>query len=391
MAEVPAVSTPDPASVAFGAITDAVLAIASERSVDAVLTNLAHAARALVNARYAAIGVPDGEGGFAQFLASGFTEKQWDAIGELPRQHGLLGVMLKSPEPFRTADIMEDTRFEGWPDAHPNMHSLLGVPIVSHGEVVGAFYITDKKGARKAQFNDQDQRLIEMLAPHAAVAIENARLFERSRELSVVEERNRLARELHDVVNQTLFSIALTAEAAALLVDMEPERAKREIETVRELARSAMEEMRSLIFELRPAELSSDGLVATLRKHVDVLRRVHGCEIELEVDGERRLDPSLERELFRIAQEALGNALKHSGADRVTVRVGMPVGQVELVVTDDGGGFDPEGAQARRRLGLVSMRERAEAIGGKLGIASLPGSGTTVSLEVTLGDSRADR
>lgn len=384
-------SSSDQTSLAFRAMSDAVLSITRERSLDAVLKNLAHSARALVNARYAAIGVPDGEGGFAQFLASGFTEKQWDAIGELPRQHGLLGAMLESSDPFRTPDIMDDSRFEGWPEAHPNMHSFLGVPVVSHGEVVGAFYITDKKGGRRAQFTEEDQRVIEALAPHAAVAITNARLFERSREFSVVEERNRLAREFHDAVNQTLFSIALTAEAAALLVDMEPEQAKREIETVRELARSAMEEMRSLIFELRPADLSSDGLVATLHKHMDVLRRVHGCEIELEVDGERRLDPTLERELFRIAQEALGNALKHSGANRVTVRVAMPVGRVELVVADDGVGFDPEGAQARRRLGLVSMRERAEAIGGKLGIASRPGSGTTVSLEVRLGDSRADR
>src|ERR671939_501173 len=141
---------------------------------------------------------------------------------------------------------------------------------------IGSFYLTDKKGERGAVFDDADQELIETLAGHAAVAIQNARLYERSRELTVVEERNRLARELHDAVNQTLFSVSLTADAAALLVDTEPEKAKRQLREVRELVRAAMDEMRSLIFELRPGDVGSDGLAVTLQKHVDVLRRVDG-------------------------------------------------------------------------------------------------------------------
>src|SRR5919198_5787679 len=261
-------------------MSEAVLAIAAERSVEPVLEKLVHAARELVDARYAAIGVPDGEGGFASFITSGMTDKQWDAIGALPRQHGLLAVMLETPEPLRTPNITQHERFEGWPDAHPKMRSFLGVPIVSHADVIGAFYLTDKKGGRRTAFTDADQSLIELFAAHAAVAIENAHLAERSRELTVVEERNRIARDLHDAVNQTLFSVTLTADAAALLVDAEPERAKEQLREVRELARGAMEELRSLIFELRPADLVADGLAATLRKHVDVLRRVHEADIE---------------------------------------------------------------------------------------------------------------
>src|SRR2546421_5631027 len=272
-------------SRALRAVSDAVVAIAAEHRFEPVLELLADAARQLAGARYAAIGVPDGDGGFSHFITSGMTQKQWDAIGELPRQHGLLGAMLETPESFRFPNIQEHPRFEGWPDTHPSMRSFLGVPIVSGGEAIGAFYLTDKKGRRGSVFSDADQEVIETLAAHAAVAIQNARLYERSRELTVVEERNRLARELHDAVNQTLFSVSLTAHAAALLVESDPERAKQELAQIRELVRAAMAEMRSLIFELRPADVAADGLAVTLQKHVDVLRRVYGTEIELDADG----------------------------------------------------------------------------------------------------------
>src|SRR5712691_2190044 len=280
---------------ALRAMSDAVLAIAAERRVDPVLQKLVDAARDLVGARYAAIGIPDGDGGFATFITSGMTDAQYEALGELPRTHGLLGAMLETSEPYRAPNIQDDPRFEGWPAAHPNMRSFLGVPIVSRGEVIGAFYLTEKKGGRKLDFTDEDEELIRTLAAHAAIAIENARLNERSRELSTIEERKRLARELHDSVTQTLFSIGLTAEAAAELVESDPARARRELENLQELTRAAMQEMRSLIFELRPAELETEGLAAALRKHVDVLRRLHEQEIDVQVEGERRLPPDVEK------------------------------------------------------------------------------------------------
>jgi signal transduction histidine kinase len=367
---------------AFDALSDVLLAVASERSVASILQKLVHAARELAGARYAALGVPDGEGGFAQFITSGMSEKLIAAMGPLPRTHGLLGAMLESERPYRTQDIHDDPRFKGWwPRAHPDMRSFLGVPIVSRSGVIGAFYLTEK--LRAPEFGDDDEKVIVMLAAHAATTIENARLYERSRELSIVEERNRLARELHDSVSQKLFGLVLSAESAATLLDRDGEEARAELERLRDLAQEAMEELRSLVFELRPPNLESEGLAAALRKHVDVLRRVYRREIAVEVTGRPPRAPELEREVFRIAQEALQNALRHADAARLEVGLEASDGRLRLTVRDDGIGFDPQASGIRsRRLGLTSMEERAEAIGGTLAIESRVGEGTTVRLEV---------
>jgi signal transduction histidine kinase len=369
-------------SPAFEAMSDALLAVTAERSVEVILQKLAHAARALAGARYAAIGIPDGEGAFAQFITSGMSDELIAAMGPLPRTHGLLGAMLESEQPHRTADIHHDPRFRGWwPREHPDMRSFLGVPIVSRAGVIGAFYLTEKEGS--AQFDDADQRLIEMLAAHAAIAIENARLYEQSRELSIAEERNRLARELHDSVTQKLFGLVLSAEAAATLLDRDGAEARVELERLQELAREAMDELRTLVFELRPPELETEGLATALRKHVDVLRRAYRREIGLELLGTSSAAPETERDVLRIAQEALQNALRHAQAGRVELRLDARDGRLAMSVADDGIGFDPSSPELRsRRLGLTSMEERAEAIGGTLSVESAPGAGTTVRLEV---------
>src|SRR3954447_22746022 len=183
-------------STAFRALSDVVLAIASEHEVEPVLQLLVHSARELAGARYAALGIPDGEGAFESFITSGMSDELIEAMGPLPRTHGMLGAMLDSAQPHLTDDITADPRFRGWwPSAHPQMRSFLGVPIVARGEVIGAVYLTEK--ADGGTFSLADQRLIVLLAAHAAIAIENARLHERSRELSIVEERNRLPPGVH--------------------------------------------------------------------------------------------------------------------------------------------------------------------------------------------------
>jgi signal transduction histidine kinase len=384
--------TDDRANAALAAMSDAVLAIAAERSVDRVLQRIVHVARELVGARYAALGIPEGDGKFAQFITSGMSEELVAAMGPLPRTHGLLGAMLESEDAYRTDDVRRDPRFRGWwPSAHPQMASFLGVPIVSRGGILGAFYLTDKEGA--PAFGEGDQRLIEMLAAHAAIAIENARLYDRSRELSVVEERNRLARDLHDSVVQKLFGVVLAAQSAATLLDRSPADAREQVERLQGLAQDAIGELRSLVFQLRPAAIDTEGLAAALGKHVEVLRRVHRLRVDLDVSGAARLRPGIDEELFKIAQEALQNALKHAAAQRLEVRLDERADAVALRVSDDGVGFEPDDpARRSRRLGLTSMEERAQALGSTLRIASAPGRGTTISLEVPVdGDPRPHR
>jgi signal transduction histidine kinase len=372
----------EPLHPALRAVSDAVLAVASQRSVDQVLQQLVHSARELVDARYAALGIPDGSGGFRSFIVSGMEDELIAAMGPLPRTHGMLGAMLDSTEPFRTEDIHRDPRFRGWwPARHPDMRSFLGVPIVAAEEVIGAFYLTEKQSA--PTFDERDQALIELLAAHAAIAITNTRLNERSRELSILSERNRLALELHDAVSQKLFSLVLSAETVATLLDKDPAAARAQVARLGELAREALGELRALILGLRPPELERDGVAGALRKEIEMLERIHGVKVEFNAGGSGNGLPEHDLGVLRIAHEAIHNALRHADASKITVQLHQDDGRLRLEVADDGSGFDPGQRELRsKHLGLTSMEERARELGGHLEIRSAPGSGTTVALEV---------
>jgi len=351
-----------------------------------VLKTIVASARELLDAEYAALGVPDDHGGFAQFVVDGVSDEQWKAIGPLPRQHGILAAMLHEAKPQRLADVREDPRFEGWPDAHPDMSDFLGLPIQDGDETIGILFLADKRCPRPTggcNFTREDEELLGILAQHAAIALTNARLYERSRELTIAEERSRLAHELHDAVSQKLFSLRLTAQAAAALVDRDPGRAKDELQQVAALAGEAVDELRAAVVELRPAALDEDGLVATLRTQIQVLDRAHSARVTFESAGVRALPSAQEEAMLRVAQEALHNALRHSGAGQVAVALTRHPSVTVLRITDDGCGFDTHAVRrAGRHLGLVSMHHRAGGVGGRLTVTSEPGKGTTVQMEV---------
>ena len=381
----------DPASVVpvdsrgtLDELSAAVLAVAEHRSVRDVLQTIVGTARSLLDCAYAALGVPDDQGGFAEFVVDGISDEQWAAIGPLPRQHGMLGVMLSDPAPQRLRDLHADPRFRWWPAAHPNLAAFLGVPIVGSladdDEILGAIFLANPNG--RAEFSDDDERLLGVLAAHAAIALTNARLFEQGRELTLIQERQRIARELHDAVAQTLFSLRLTAQAAAALVRRDPDRAIAELETVTTLATDATDELRQIVAELRPPDLSREGLAATLASRVALLNRVHGASITYTNDGCPKLAPKVEEAMLRVAEEALHNALQHAHASHVTVTLRGDEHNSILEVDDDGRGFDPATANASHRLGLASMRERSHAVHGRVSVTSTPGDGTTIRMEV---------
>jgi signal transduction histidine kinase len=361
----------------FERVSQVVLAVASQLSVRDVLQMIVRSARSLAGARFAALGVPDEAGTFAEFVVDGLTAREQAAIGPLPRNHGMLGVVLREGKPVRLADIRTDPRFWGWPAAHPELTDVLGVPI-SHGEQILGFIFAACK-TEPGGFTDRDERLVSLFAAHAAIALTNARLYERGRELSVLQERARLARDLHDAVSQKLFSVRAKARASAILVRRDPGRAIEEMDSVAGLAGEAHAELRAIIDGLAPPELAAGGLAGSVRGYAALAGRTYGTDVLVRADDLPDLDAARQTAVYRIAQEAIGNALRHSGG-AVSVCLSRRQRSVVLEVSDAGRGFDVSAPQ--QGLGLASMRERAGSVGGTLKITSVPGTGTKVRLTI---------
>jgi signal transduction histidine kinase len=360
-------------------VSRAVLAITRELSVRDVLQVIVRSARSLSGARYAALGVPDTQDSFAEFVVDGISERQQKAIGALPRQHGMLGVLLRQGEPERLADIRADPRFGGWwPSAHPDLADFLGVPIKDGDQTLGIIFVANKTSP--GGFTARDEELLGLFAAHAAIALINARLYERVGELSVIQERARLARDLHDAVAQKLFSIRAKARAASLLAARDPARAAAEMDSVAALSGAAHAELRAVISGLAPPDLDDCGLAESLRRYAALAARAHSVRVRFTAADLPPLGAAREASVYRLLQEALHNALRHSGAREVRISISRTGEGWSFVVGDDGQGFSPKTPSTG--LGLASMRERAAAAGGTLTITSAPGDGTEVRLDL---------
>ena len=395
-----AAASEDPASRGrdtFARLSDVVLAAAAERSLIGTLRRLVNGARMLTGARYAALGVPDETGtAFRHFLHVGMPPDVVSELGPLPRTHGLLGAMLSDARSYRTTDITSDPRFGGWPPAHPPMRHFLGVPLLTGGTIVGAFYLTGE--ADDPPFADRDHELMSVLAAHAAVAVDNARLLEASRRTAIAEERARLSRELHDAVAQNVFGLRLTARSAARRVRDDPEGVSRDLARIEQLAGAALHELSTAIDQLQPPELDRDGLARVVQAHADLVSRGHQLSVELRADPPadddrwRTVQNVTAAAVLRIVQEALANAARHSGVKQVDVALRYADGTVTATVSDAGKGFATEVGEGRAEgLGLVSMGERAAAIGATLSITSSPNQGTRVSVTAAASRSPGSR
>jgi signal transduction histidine kinase len=254
------------------------------------------------------------------------------------------------------------------------LQTAVSIPLTAKGRILGAITLWSRA---VPDMIPEELSLLAAIGQQTGIAVENARLYEQAEETAVAAERNRLARDLHDAVTQTLFSAGLIADVLPRLWDRSPDEARRRLEELRELTRGALAEMRTLLVELRPAALDEVPLMDLLRQLGEATTGRVRVPVTLEVEGECRLPPDVKVVLYRIAQEALNNVGKHANASQVLVRLRCAEGRAELLVRDDGQGFDPSEISPDH-LGLAIMRERALAVGVELSIESGIGHGTEI-------------
>jgi PAS domain S-box-containing protein len=293
------------------------------------------------------------------------------------RQHDLLVIddiyqqtrlSQRSAEEVGTYPVMES--------AH--LHSWMGVPLMAKDQAIGLLTLSH---SQPRYYGRRHANLVRALANQAAVALENARLYGQAQELAALQERQRLARELHDSVTQALYSIALGARTARTLLDHDPSKLAEPLDYVLALAQAGQAEMRALIFELRPESLEIEGLVTALKKQTEALQARHGLRVVIELGKEPLLPFMVKEALYRIAQEALHNSVKHAHATTVELRLRTLATEITLEVIDNGVGFNPK-QSFPGHLGVQSMRERVTHLGGTLQITSAPGQGTHIRVMI---------
>ena len=362
------------------ALNAAGMSLSAELASETVLQKVADLARDVANARYAALGVFDGGGEVVQFLTAGLSPEERARIGELPRGRGILGLLQREKRPLRLRDLAAHPAAVGFPANHPPMRSFVGVPIVSRGRSLGNLYLTEKRGVD--EFTADDEEALLTLAAQAAIAIENARLYEQVERMTILEERHRIGMDLHDGAIQSLYGLGLLIEDAAERIATAPEEARRDLARAVDRLNAGIADLRSYVIGLRPIRGSDRPLTESLPTLAEQVGANALLTVRVDVDpkAEPRLGPFAREAVYYIAADALGNVARHARARRADVRLAAEDARVVLEIRDDGVGF--EAGRAVEGLGLRNMRERAFSVGGLLHVESEPGQGTRVRLEV---------
>jgi signal transduction histidine kinase len=373
--------TRDPASLSvFEALDAATRAIAGLVSVDEVLQVIVDQVRPLVGAQYAALGIVDDSGVIERFITSGMDDETRARIGALPRGHGFLGLIMDENRAFRIPDINVDRRRYGFPPNHPPMTTFLGVPVTVKGRSVGNLYLTNKAGGEV--FDEGDEQIVASFARHAAIAIDNARLHEMVKGLAILDERERIGKDLHDGIIQNIYAVGLSLEDVPELMDEDRDEVVRRVEGAIDSLHHTIRDIRNFIFELRPELLGGMPLLAGLAAVVDEFR--HNSMIDIELSGQGagwEPAPDVTPQLLGIVNEALSNVARHAGATQAWVDVTRTAdGSLLLTVRDNGQGFDVSTGASLGHQGLANMRSRASGIGATFEIVSEPGSGATISI-----------
>jgi signal transduction histidine kinase len=369
------------------ALDQAVRGISRVLDVDLVLQTIVDRVRELVQAQYAALGIVDAQGSIERFITSGISDEDRARIGDLPHGRGLLGLIIRENRSYRIPDISAHPERYGFPPNHPEMESFLGMPITIGGTTVGRLYLTNKLGA--LEFSEDDQSLVEMFALHAGIAIENARLHDQVGRLAIVDERDRISRDLHDSVIQAIYAQTLALDDVPELVTSEPGEAARRVDEAIDALHAVIRDIRNFIFGLRPALLESGSLTDGLGHLATELRRNGAVEVSTSVPDDaavtRDLPIEVVAELLAVTREALSNVARHAAATRASVDLGATPREIRLELSDNGRGFDAVRAADRGHHGLANMRARVEALAGSFDVTSSPGSGTRIIISLPRG------
>lgn len=363
-------------------LLNAIVTVGSELSLPAVLRRIVETATELVDARYGALGVLDEEHGkLSEFLYVGIDSATAEAIGDLPEGRGILGLLIVEPRPIRLEDLSTHPDSFGFPPGHPPMTSFLGVPIKVRGEVFGNLYLTDKRSG--GPFTETDEELVVGLASAAAMAIENARLHARVSDLLIVEDRERIARELHDSVIQRLFATGLALQGAAARID-DPDIAERLQRTVEDLD-DTVRHIRTTIFELQRSHLPGRSVRKEVLDLASEIGGAFGFETATTFAGpiDTTIPGRVANELLAVVREALTNVGKHAKASRADINLEVESGRVRLTVTDNGIGLHGDGETTGN--GLPNMAQRARRLGGDFKATAAPLGGTRIEWSASIG------
>jgi signal transduction histidine kinase len=335
--------------------------------------------RPLVGARYAALGIPDEHGTMERFITSGMSEAEQEAIGAPPLGRGLLGLSMRESATVRIDDIAADPRHFGFPPGHPPMRTLLSVPVTVEGRPVGHLYLSDRRD--EEPFSRDDAQLVESFARHAGLAIHNAGMHEELRQLAVLQERERIAQDLHDGSIQSLYAVSLALEDTEELMSVDPRQAAERIDHAIDTIHGTIQEIRDFIMGLDPDARTAVDLLAGLTALTDEFERSTLIEVELSSDPDVPLDPDETLQLIQLTREAMSNVARHADASKVVVNVEDRRERLRLSIIDDGRGFDTSADQRPGHHGLTNMHARAESLGGSLAIDS-DDDGTRVVFEM---------
>ena len=366
------------------ALDQAVRGISGVLDVDRVLQTIVDQVRDLVQAQYAALGIVDAQGAIERFITSGISDEARARIGDLPHGRGLLGLIIRENRTYRIPDIGAHPERYGFPPNHPEMQSFLGMPITIGDATVGRLYLTNKLGA--VEFSEDDQALVEMFALHAGIAIQNARLHDQVGRLAIVDERDRISRDLHDSVIQAIYAQTLALDDVPELIAEEPAEAAGRVDEAIDALHAVIRDIRNFIFGLRPALLESGSLTDGLEHLATELHRNGGIDVSISIpegtDATEGLPIEVVAELLAVTREALSNIARHASASRASVHLGATPGELLLELSDNGRGFDAKIAAEHGHHGLANMRARIEALTGSFEVTSTPETGTRIIISV---------